>query len=171
MHNLRGWGIDLIITACSKMMQQSVMRAGINETDYSLQESDRSLEEQPRAHKNRISTVDHQTPRNVRTESGVLNGLIFWCSQAGEKCQQLRQRFGNKSWTPRLNSQQKTCKLDFLAVWIVSGRDNYEKTHHTMLLLTLSCCGKLRGGDKGHFEQWRLTGQTWKTQLNAYVVH
>lgn len=77
MHNLRGWGIDLIITACSKMMQQSVMQAGINEMDYSLEESDRSLVEQPQAHKNRISTVDHQTPSNVRTESGVLNVLIL----------------------------------------------------------------------------------------------
>lgn len=35
------------------------MQAGINEMDYSQEENDRSSEEQPQAHKNRISTVDH----------------------------------------------------------------------------------------------------------------
>lgn len=72
---------------------------------------------------------------------GDPNGLIFWSSQAGQKRQQLRKRFGNKDSTA--TSQKKTRKLDFLAVWILSGSDSYEKTCQVMLLLTFSCCGKV----------------------------
>lgn len=65
-------------------MQQSGTQAGINEMDYSQSESDRSSEEQLQAHKNRISTVNHQTPCDVRDSKwgwrdggGDPNGLIF----------------------------------------------------------------------------------------------
>lgn len=36
--NLGAWGIDLIITACSKTVLQSGMQTGINEMDYSQKE-------------------------------------------------------------------------------------------------------------------------------------
>lgn len=80
VHNLRGWGIDLIITACSKMMQQSGTQAGFNEMDYSQEESDRHPEEQPRAHKNRISTVNHDVRESKQRGGG--GDLMDWSSDA-----------------------------------------------------------------------------------------
>lgn len=56
-------------------MQQSGTQAGFNEMDYSQDESDRHREEQPRAHKNRISTVNHDVRESKRGWGGV-NGLI-----------------------------------------------------------------------------------------------
>lgn len=67
-------------------------------------------------------------------------------------------------------SQKKTRKLDFLAVWILSGSDSYEKTCHVMLLLTFSCCGQplgffffLREKDKGHLNH--SNGKSFKQRM------
>lgn len=68
VHKLGGTGNRLDYHRMFKrsMLLQSGTQAGINEMDYSQGKSDMSSEEQPRAHRNRISTLDGQTPCDVR---------------------------------------------------------------------------------------------------------
>ncbi len=159
VHNLRGWGIDLIITACSKTVLQNGTQARINETDYSQEESDRSSEEQPQAHKNRIS----KHPMTSERQS------LFWCSRA-EKRQQLRQRFENKSWTLKSTPEETQTWLIWCVDWYREA--TAMRGHVTSRYCWLSHCrhqGFLQVQRQRAFESYRRTVRADKADLKNYA--
>lgn len=142
-------------------MLQNGTQAGINETDYSQEESDRSSEEQPQAHKNRISK--HPVTSERRS--------LFWCSWAGEKRQQLRQRFENKSWTPKSMPEEMQTWLIWCVNWYreETAMRGHVTSRYRWLLATAGGKGFSKRRRQRPFESYRRTVRADKTDPNNYA--